>query len=508
MAKVDEVTVDQPPLEWDTPLFRTAVAQVEEALTHAPEIDPGIAERLRYPERALMVSVPVRMDDDSWHVFPAYRVQHSSVLGPTKGGVRYDHHVSRGVAALAMWMTWKCALVGLPYGGAKGGIRVDLREMSRGEVERLTRRYTAELRRSSGRGRHSGAGYGHQLAGDGLDDGHVLDANRIRGAGVVTGKPVSIGGSVFRSEATGAGVVMVTERACQRLGWPFAEQRFVVQGFGNVGGVAAREIAARGGKVLAVSDISGGIHDENGLDLDHVTAWVAQHGSLDVYPAEHVSNVQLLEIPCDVLVLAALEDQITAENAGRITTKMIAEGANGPAFRSRRGRDPRRARDHSPPRCAHQRGWRHRLLFRMGAGPRPALLDARRDPRSPRREVERRVRPGMGARRAGGADAAQRGAGRRDPRSCGCARLTRDLPVTVVREAMITDPRVCDADATAQEAGEALARPEVRAVFVCDDGRLVGVVTRKTLVREVVATGQGSGRNAAFRDRRGAALDD
>ena len=146
MAKVDEVTVDQPPLEWDTPLFRTAVAQFEEALTHAPEVDPGIAERLRNPERALMVSVPVRMDDDSWRVFPAYRVQHSSVLGPTKGGIRYDHHVSLGeCAALAMWMTWKCALLRLPYGGAKGGVRCNPREMSPGEVQRLTRRYTSEL---------------------------------------------------------------------------------------------------------------------------------------------------------------------------------------------------------------------------------------------------------------------------------------------------------------------------------------------------------------------------
>jgi glutamate dehydrogenase (NAD(P)+) len=147
---------------------------------------------------------------------------------------------------------------------------------------------------------------------------------------IVTGKPVSIGGSVFRNEATGAGVVMVIERACQRLEWPFAAQRFVVQGFGNVGGVAAREIAARGGKVLAVSDISGGVYDANGLDLDHVTGWVAEHGSLADYPAEHVSNSELLELPCDILVLAALEDQITTENAGRIDAKMIAEGANGP----------------------------------------------------------------------------------------------------------------------------------------------------------------------------------
>src|ERR687896_403677 len=287
MAKIDEVSVDQPPLEWDTPLFRTAVAQFEEALTHTPEVDPGIAERLRNPERSIMVSVPVRMDDDTWRVFAAYRVQHSSVMGPTKGGIRYDVHVSLGeCAALAMWMTWKCALLRLPYGGAKGGVRCNPREMSPGEVQRLTRRFTSEL--------------------------------------------LPIGGSVFRSEATGAGVVMVTERACQRLAWNFADQRFVVQGFGNVGGVAAREIAARGAKVLAVSDISGGVFDENGLDLREATAWAKEHGSLADYPAEHISNAELLELPCDILVLAALEDQITAENAPRIDTKMVVEGANGP----------------------------------------------------------------------------------------------------------------------------------------------------------------------------------
>jgi glutamate dehydrogenase (NAD(P)+) len=332
VAKVDEVTVDQPPLEWDTPLFRTAVAQLEEALTHAPEVDAGIAERLRNPERALMVSVPVRMDDESWRVYAAYRVQHSSVLGPTKGGIRYDDHVSLGeCAALAMWMTWKCALLRLPYGGAKGGVRCNPREMSPGEVQRLTRRFTSELLPIIGPQEDIPA---PDMATNEQTMAWMMDTYSMQMGyavpEIVTGKPVSIGGSVFRSEATGAGVVMVVERACQRLDWPFAEQSFVVQGFGNVGGVAAREIAARGGKVLAVSDISGGIHDDNGLDLEHVTGWVAEHGSLAVYPAEHVSNAQLLEIPCDILVLAALEDQITSENAGRIATKMIAEGANGP----------------------------------------------------------------------------------------------------------------------------------------------------------------------------------
>ena len=341
------------------------------------------------------------------------------MLGPTKGGIRYDYHVSLGeCAALAMWMTWKCALLRLPYGGAKGGVRCNPREMSPGEVQRLTRRYTSELLRFIGPQYDIPA---PDMATNEQTMAWMMDTYSMQMGyavpEIVTGKPVSIGGSVFRSEATGAGVVMVTERACQRLGWPFAEQRFVVQGFGNVGGVAAREIAARGGNVLAVSDISGGIHDENGLDLDHVTAWVAEHGSLAVYPAEHVSNAQLLEIPCDILVLAALEDQITSENAGRIDDEADRRGGER-AHLVRGGRDPRRPRDHRPSRCAHER-WRcHRLLLRVGAGPRPPLLD--------RDEIRARLADKLNdafdrvweLSDATGSDAAKRGARRRDQRGC------------------------------------------------------------------------------------------
>ena len=332
MAKVDEVSVDQAPLEWDTPLFRTAVAQFEEALTHA-DVDAAVAERLRYPERALMVSVPVRMDDGKWTVFPAYRVQHSSVLGPTKGGIRYDPHVSLGeCAALAMWMTWKCALLRLPYGGAKGGVRCNARELSLGEQQRLTRRFTSELLRIIGPQEDIPA---PDMATNEQTMAWMMDTYSMQVGyavpEIVTGKPVSIGGSVFRSEATGAGVVMVIERACNRLGWKLAEQRFVVQGFGNVGGVAARDLAARGAKVLAVSDISGGVYNPAGLDVLAAEEWARANRTLVGFPGgEHVSNAELLELPCDVLVLAALEDQITSENAGRIDAKMIAEGANGP----------------------------------------------------------------------------------------------------------------------------------------------------------------------------------
>jgi glutamate dehydrogenase (NAD(P)+) len=332
VTRIDEISVEEQPLEWDTPLFRTAVAQFEEALTHA-DVEAAAAERLRYPERAVMVSIPVHLDDGRWVVYPGYRVLHSSVLGPTKGGMRYDPHVSLGeCAALAMWMTWKCALLRLPYGGAKGGVRCTPREMSLDEVQRLTRRFTIELLPVIGPEKDIPA---PDMATNEQTMAWMMDTYSMQVGyavpEVVTGKPISIGGSVFRSEATGAGVVMVVERACQRLDWDLSEQGFVVQGFGNVGGVAARDLAARGAKVLAVSDIHGGIYRPEGLDLGAVRSWVDAHGMLADYPeATHVSNAELLELPCDILVLAALEEQLTSENAPRVECKLVAEGANGP----------------------------------------------------------------------------------------------------------------------------------------------------------------------------------
>jgi glutamate dehydrogenase (NAD(P)+) len=324
--------VEHAALEWDTPLFRMAIEQFEQGLEHA-DVHDLVAERLRFPERSTIVGVPIRLDDGTFKVFPAYRVQHSTVMGPTKGGLRYDVHVDLGeCAALAMWMTWKCALLKLPYGGAKGGVRCNPREMSIDELQRLTRRFTIELLPVIGPEEDIPA---PDMATNEQTMAWIMDTYSMQiGHAVpeiVTGKPISIGGSVFRREATGAGVVMVIERACQRLGWNLAEQRCVVQGFGNVGSVAAQELVARGATVMAVSDISGGVYSQAGLDLPALHAWIAEHGSLEGYPdVEHVSNVDLLEIPCDILVLAALEDQINAENAGRIEARMIAEGANGP----------------------------------------------------------------------------------------------------------------------------------------------------------------------------------
>jgi glutamate dehydrogenase (NAD(P)+) len=260
-------------------------------------------------------------------------VQHSRVLGPTKGGIRYDPHVSLGeCAALAMWMTWKCSILRLPYGGAKGGVRCNPRELSRGELERLTRRYTAELRSMIGPQEDIPA---PDMATDEQTMAWMMDTYSMQVGHatpeIVTGKPISVGGSVFRHEATGAGVVMVIERACERLGRPLRGQRCVVQGFGKVGGVAAAELVEHGAIVTGVADYSGGIHHADGLDLAAVAHWTAEHGSLESFPdVEHVTNAALLELPCDVLVLAALEGQLTADNAGRVQAAMVAEGANGP----------------------------------------------------------------------------------------------------------------------------------------------------------------------------------
>jgi glutamate dehydrogenase (NAD(P)+) len=319
-------------LEWDTPLYRMAVAQFDEAVPVAG-IPDDVAERLRYPERSTIVSVPVRMDDGRRVVFPGYRVQHSSIMGPTKGGIRYDLEVTLGeCAALAMWMTWKCSLLRLPYGGAKGGVRCDPRSLSLAELERLTRRFTSELLPIIGPKEDIPA---PDMATNEQTMAWMMDTYSMQSGyavpEIVTGKPISIGGSVFRQEATGAGVVMVIARACDRLGWTLAEQRCVVQGFGNVGGVAASELAALGVTVIAVSDVSGGLYSASGLDVAALHEYVRVHGSLESCDAgARLSNDELLELDCDILVLAAREDQVTADNAPRLRARMVAEGANGP----------------------------------------------------------------------------------------------------------------------------------------------------------------------------------
>src|SRR4051812_43892695 len=309
-----------------------ARAQFEQALPHAG-VSQLVAERLAFPERALIVAVPLRRDDGRIQIFAGYRVQHSTVLGPTKGGIRYDAEVSLGeCAALAMWMTWKCALLRLPYGGAKGGVRCSPRELSQNELQKITRRFTSELLPIIGPQKDIPAPdmatneqtMAWMMDTYSMEIGHAVPE-------VVTGKPISLGGSLFRHEATGAGVVMVIERACAKLGWDLAEQRCVVQGFGNVGGIAAAELDAKGATVLAVSDLSGGVYDAGGLDVEALRRFAEEHGSLaDWTESDRITNEELLELPCDILVLAAREDQVTGENAHRIQARMIAEGANGP----------------------------------------------------------------------------------------------------------------------------------------------------------------------------------
>ena len=325
-------THPEPSLEWDTPLFQQARTQLERALTTAGVSD-FVAERLRNPERAVILTLPVRMDDGTIRSFPAYRVQHSSVLGPTKGGIRYDLGVNLGeCAALAMWMTWKCALLRLPYGGAKGGVRCDARSHSQAELSRITRRFASDLAPFIGPKQDIPA---PDMATNEQTMAWMMDTYSM-GKGyavpeIVTGKPVSIGGSVFRHEATGAGVVMVIDRACGRLGWQLAAQRCVVQGFGNVGGIAATELYEKGATVVGVSDISGGVYDPAGLDIPALHAYVAEVGSLEGYAGgQRLSNAELLELDCDILVLAAREDQVTGENAASLRCKLVVEGANGP----------------------------------------------------------------------------------------------------------------------------------------------------------------------------------
>lgn len=318
--------------EWDTELFRTACAQFYRAAERV-DLDPDEITRLSEPRRSVVVNLPIRMDDGRLVNFAGYRVQHVLTMGPTKGGLRYAHDLSLGqCAALAMWMTWKCALLRLPYGGAKGGVRCDPSLLSAGEVERITRRFAAELDPIIGPDRDIPApdmGTGEREMAWFYDTfsqtaGHAVPA-------CVTGKPLALGGTPGRQQATGQGVVFVLEAALEHLGWNLAEQSFAIQGFGNVGSVVARELHGLGARVVALSDVHGAIHDPAGLDVEAVSRWVAGNGSVAGFRgAEAIPRDTLLELPCDVLVPAALEHQITRENASRLRCRLVAEAANGP----------------------------------------------------------------------------------------------------------------------------------------------------------------------------------
>lgn len=289
-----------------------------------------------YPERELKVSVPVRMDDGSVQVFEGFRVQHSSSRGPCKGGIRFHQDVNDDeVKALATWMTFKCAVAGIPYGGAKGGIKVDPAKLSHGELERMTRRYTAMIAPLIGPDQDIPA---PDVNTDGEVMGWIMDTySMLKGhavPGVVTGKPLEIGGSLGRQEATGRGVMISACEILKKLDIPVDSVRVAVQGMGNVGSVSAKLLSELGAKIIAVSDVSGGICHPDGLDIPDIIRYLSVKGNLlKDYCAPGIrliSNLELLELDVDVLIPAALENQITDDNADRIKAKIIVEGANGP----------------------------------------------------------------------------------------------------------------------------------------------------------------------------------
>ncbi len=320
------------PQVYDTPIFRMACQQFD-LVADFLEIPESSRDRLKMPKRAVTVAMPVRRDDGSTTVFMGYRVQHHLTLGPTKGGVRFHPDVTLGeVGALAMWMSWKCALTGLPYGGAKGGVTCDPRSLSTNELERVTRRYTQELIPFIGPQIDIPApdmGTNEQTMAWMMDTyslqtGHCVPA-------VVTGKPVSLGGSLGRKESTGRGVAYLISRAMDTQGINAQGATAVVQGYGNVGGVAAASLSRMGLKVIAVSDAFGGLYNANGIDLAKLDEHVAKTRSIVGFDgADAITNEQLLTTPCDVLVPAAMERQITGDNAAKIQCRILAEGANGP----------------------------------------------------------------------------------------------------------------------------------------------------------------------------------
>jgi len=313
-------------------IWAVAQAQFDSAADQL-DLDPGLRKVLRVPQRELTVNFPVTMDDGHVEVFTGYRIQHNVSRGPAKGGIRYHQDVTRDeVAALAMWMTWKCAVVNIPYGGGKGGVIVDPKKLSMRELEGLTRRFTTEISPLIGPDRDIPApdvNTNAQVMAWMMDTFSMHRGYTI--PGVVTGKPIAIGGSLGRNEATARGAVFTLQQASRLLGLPLPGARVVIQGYGNAGSVAADLLAAEGALIIAVSDSSGGIYNPAGLDPARVGAWKREHATVVGFPgADAVSNTEILELDCDILVPAALENQITEQNAPRISARIVAEAANGP----------------------------------------------------------------------------------------------------------------------------------------------------------------------------------
>jgi glutamate dehydrogenase (NAD(P)+) len=296
-------------------------------------LDPNLADRLKYPKRALVVTVPVRMDDGRVVSYTGYRVHHNVTLGPGKGGIRYAPTVSlEETTALAMWMTWKCALMNIPFGGAKGGVCCDTLKMSRREIQALTRRFTSEIVMLIGPEKDIPAPdmYTNEQTMSWIMDTYSMQVG-YSVPGVVTGKPVAVGGSLGRKEATGLGLCNLIFASIEHLGLSPENMTAAVQGFGNVGSVAALEMQKRKIKVVAASDVHGGAFNPAGLDVDALIRHVEAGGRMAEFPgAKPVSNRELLEVPCDILAPCATAGQITRENAPRIRCRILAEGANGP----------------------------------------------------------------------------------------------------------------------------------------------------------------------------------
>jgi glutamate dehydrogenase (NAD(P)+) len=317
---------------YNHPTFQMACRQFDLVadILQIPDADRG---RIKYPKRSMIVALPVHCDNGETRVYTGYRVQHHLTLGPTKGGLRFHPAVALGeVAALAMWMSWKCALTGLPYGGAKGGVACDPGKMSVGELERLTRRYTQEMIPFIGEKVDVMApdmGTNEQTMAWMMDTYSTHAGYAV--PSIVTGKPVSIGGSLGRRESTGRGVGYLINRAIDTLNLDPHHCTAVVQGFGNVGAVTAFSLAKYGAKVIGVSDAFGGLHNGNGIDLWALEKHVAEKKTVKGFSgADAISNDQLLLLPCDILVPAAMERQITGDNAAKIKCRILAEAANGP----------------------------------------------------------------------------------------------------------------------------------------------------------------------------------
>ena len=296
-------------------------------------LDEGMRLVLRQPRREFTCHFPVDMDDGSVQVFTGYRVQHNLGRGPAKGGIRYHQDVSLDeVKALAMWMTWKCAVVGIPYGGGKGGVIVDPKKLSQKELEGLTRRFFTEIEVLVGPEKDIPApdvNTNSQIMAWMMDTYSMHAGYTV--PGVVTGKPISLGGSEGRNEATARGCVYTIVEASRHLGIDLTRATVAVQGFGNAGSIAARLMVEEGSTIVAVSDSTGGIHDPAGLDIAKVISWKQEHGTVQGFPgANDVTNAEVLEVPCDILIPAALENQITPRNARNVKARLIAEAANGP----------------------------------------------------------------------------------------------------------------------------------------------------------------------------------